>query len=125
MDTIKYGKGISHYHEVGERRDILIKVGPFECCELTQREINEMKKVLPELLSRGESLYLTTHEDHDEAFVVETIRGVLWPGDKLCEVRVLLYGDGSLYDGYSEEFDLEDEIEICDFVETIFKIKEG
>ena len=125
METIEYGLVVDDYKWGTRERDDLIKVGPFECCELTQREIDEMRKELPNLLKKGESLQLTTHLDHDDYYVIEVVRGVAWPEDKSCDVRVFLTADGNcIYDAYSREVDLEDDEDIDEFIETIFEIKE-
>lgn len=120
METIEFGVVIDSSEiegENGEEKEI-----HFSSCthELNEREIEFVKKELPGLLKKGESLHLNTHVDHDDYFVIEVIRSDDWPENKYCEVRVLSCREGSMVGGYSGWIDLEDEEEIDEFIESIF-----
>lgn len=124
METIEYGEVITD-NELGgynmeKKKLIKVKMGDL-WHELSQREIDYIRKELPRLLKNGESLHLTTHVDHDEYFVVEVIRSDKWPDNKYCEVRVMSYDGGCLQGGYSDWVELDNEIDVQEFVEDIFE----
>lgn len=123
METIEYGLAITDNEWGGyKRKDLIkVKVGHKVMCELAKIEIDNLKKELPELLRKGESLHLTTHVDHDDYFIVEVVRSDKWPEHKYMEVRILSYTGGCLFGGWSAYVDLGDESEIQDFIEDIFE----
>ena len=89
---------------------------------LNQAGIDYVIKELPKLLSKGESLHITTHIDHDGYFVIEVLRND-WPKNKCCEVRVFVYNDGTVIDCRSYWISLDDQEEIQEFMNNLFKEK--
>ena len=122
-ETIQFGIVVDGGEIEGNEGQLNYKELHFSSCthELTEVEIEFVKKELPELLKKGESLHLNTHVDHDDYFVIEVVRNHEWPNEKYCEVRVFSYREGSILGGYSEWIDLTKEDEIQEFVESIFK----
>ena len=121
METIEYGIVI-------DGSDIDPKGGKYEELdlgnvkhELTKKEIRFVESELPGLLERGESLHLNTHVDHDDYFVVDVRRQDGWPEEQYCEVMVMSYREGCLSGGFSDYVDLNNQDEIKEFVEIIFK----
>ena len=120
MDTIEYGLCITDDEWGGYNREGEIEVGELNH-ELTPREIEEIRRVLPGLLKKGESLHVTTHVDHDCYFVIDIVRGTNWPKNQNCRVKVSSWLDGELHDFYSERFDVSDEVKIEIFINELLK----
>ena len=122
METIEYGLVITDNEWGGYKRENLIKIKfrGFEH-ELSGIEIENLKKELPDLLKKGESLHLTTHVDHDEYFVIEVVRGREWPTKKYCEIRIMSYDGGCLQAGYSDWVELDNKDDVQEFIEDIFE----
>jgi len=89
---------------------------------LGRKTIDYIKKELPAILKEGKSIFINTHVDHDDYFIIETLKSEDWnDGETYCEVRVLLYADGGAYWIYTAWFDLTNDKEIQEFIDDILK----